>query len=273
MNWYKRVLFKDKLKNIIMKTNSFAVSAVAILFTVTACSGDKKSNSAEQLWSEIALTAADNMLTDREQNNGWQLLFDGKTFKGWHGYNMKEIPGVWSVTDGCFMVDGKSGGEEQQDIITDKTYRKFAFTVEYKLSQGSNSGIVYQVKEAPKYAYSYETGPEFQLIDQDNWYDPLEDWQIHGANYAMYPPEAKPYRPTGEWNRLLLVVDGNKVTQIINGVKTVFYEKYSDDWNAKRNSGKWVNYPDWGKFDEGPVCLQNHGTKLWFKNIKIKELK
>jgi hypothetical protein len=266
-------MLRKTKKIMLMKTNLFVVPAVAVLFAATACFGGKKTNPAERLWSEIDLTAADNTLTDREQENGWQLLFDGKTFKGWHGYNIKETPSIWSVTDGCFMVDGKGGREEQRDLVTDKIYRKFAFTVEYKLSKGSNSGIVFQVKEDPKYKYSYETGPEFQLIDQDNWYDPLEDWQIHGSNYAMYPPEAKPYNPIGEWNRLLLVVDGNKVTQVINGVKTVYYEKYSDDWNAKRNSGKWLNYPDWGKFDEGSISIQNHGTKLWFKNIKIKEWK
>jgi hypothetical protein len=257
-----------------MKTNLFVVPAVAVLFAVTAFSGSKKTNSAEQLWSEIDLTAADNTLTNKERKNGWQLLFDGKTFTGWHGYNMKKaIPGIWSVVDGSLFVDGQGGGEEAQDLITDKIYRKFAFTVEYKLGLGSNSGILFQIKEDPKYTYAYETGPEFQLIDHDNWYDPLEDWQIHGSTYAMYPPKAKPYHPAGEWNRLLLVVDGNKVTQIINGVETVSYEKYSDDWTAKRNSGKWTNHPDWGKFDEGPISLQNHGTKLWFKNIKIKELK
>ena len=257
----------------LMKTNLFALQALSVLLAVAACSGSKKTNPAGRLWSEIDLAAADNTLADRERKNGWQLLFDGKTFNGWHGYNMKEIPSVWSVADGCFVVDGKGGGEERQDIVTDKIYRNFAFTVEYKLSHGSNSGIVYQVKEDPRYTYSYETGPEFQLIDQDHWYDPLEDWQIHGSNYAMYPPTARPYHPAGQWNRLLLVVDGNKVTQIINGVETVSYEKYSGDWNAKRNSGKWTDYPDWGKFDEGPVSIQNHGTKLWFKNIKIKELK
>jgi len=110
------------------------------------------------------------------------------------------------------------------------------------------------------------------LIDHDNWYDPLEDWQIHGANYAMYPPKAKPYKPVGEWNRLLLVVNGNHVTQLINGVEVVRYEKYSDEWIRLRNSGKWVDYPDYGIVDEGHISLQNHGTKLWFRNIKIKQL-
>jgi hypothetical protein len=88
----------------------------------------------------------------------------------------------------------------------------------------------------------------------------------------MYPPLVKPYKPLGEWNEILLVVDGNKVTQMLNGEVVVQYVKYSDEWKKLRNSGKWANFPDWGKFDEGHIDLQNHGTKVWFRNIKIKEL-
>lgn len=250
-----------------MKKIGFYIFATAAFFGFSGCGGG--SESAEKLYAEIDNSMA-NTLTEKEQKEGWKLLFDGKTTKGWHGYNMQGIPDVWAVEDGCFIVSG-IGSNEEQDVITDGVYRNFAFTVEYKLSKGSNSGIVFQLKEDPKYKYPYETGPEFQLIDQDNWPDPLEDWQIHGANYAMYPPKAKPYKPVGEWNRLFLVVKGNKVTQMINGTEVVSYEKYTDEWTKLRNSGKWANFPDWGKFDEGHISLQNHGTKLWFRNIKIKE--
>jgi hypothetical protein len=178
---------------------------------------------------------------------------------------------VWAIEDGTFTMS-HTGGHESQDIITNGLYRNFALTVEYKLSVGSNSGVVFQIKEDKKYQFPYETGPEFQLIDHENWPEPLEDWQSHGANYAMYPPKAKPYKPAGEWNRLLLVVNGNHVTQLINGVETASYEKYSDEWTKLRNAGKWVNYPDYGKFDEGNISLQNHGTKLWYRNVKIKLL-
>ena len=226
---------------------------------------------ASQLYAELDFSTAPNTLAAKEKQAGWQLLFDGRTTDGWHGYNMQGIPGVWSIEEGAIVVDGKGGGEEQ-DVITEGVYRDFAFTVEYKLSPGSNSGIIFQVKEDTLYRYPYETGPEFQLIDHENWPDKLEDWQIHGANYAMYPPKAKPYNPAGEWNRLLLVVKGNHVTQWINGVEVVRYEKYSDEWVQLRNSGKWADYPDYGIADEGHIALQNHGTKLWFRNIKIKQL-
>ncbi|KAA6322159.1 hypothetical protein EZS27_028264, partial [termite gut metagenome] len=179
-------------------TYFLGVFVLAFLFS---CSDNKVS--ALKLYSELDLSAAPNTLTEKENQAGWQLLFDGKSFSGWHGYNMQGIPDVWAIEDGSFTMS-QTGGQESQDIITDDIYRSFALTVEYKLSKGSNSGIVYQIKEDTIYEFPYETGPEFQLIDQENfpWPVPLEDWQIHGANYAMYPPKVSPYHPINEWNRL-----------------------------------------------------------------------
>jgi hypothetical protein len=128
------------------------------------------------------------------------------------------------------------------------------------------------VKEDTAYKFPYETGPEFQVIDREGWPDKLEDWQICGANYAMNTPMAKPYRAVGEWNQAMVVVDSTNVTFILNDSITVKYTKYSDEWTIARNSGKWSAYPDYGKYDEGHISLQNHGTKVWYRNIKLKEL-
>jgi hypothetical protein len=247
----------------------FCVFAVIGVFMFSSC--EKKVDLASKLYAELDLTAAPNTLTEKESKAEWKLLFDGETTEGWHGYNMLGIPDVWTVEDGCITVNGEGGGEEQ-DIITNDIYGSFAFTLEYKLSQGSNSGVLFQVKEDAKYTFAYETGPEIQLIDDIGRYGNLSDVQGHGANYAMYPPKAKPFNPTGEWNRLFLVVNGNKVTHFVNGVELVSYEKYSDEWVTLRNSGKWEAYPDYGVVDEGHISLQNHGSKLWFRNIKIKQL-
>ena len=223
------------------------------------------------LYSEIEKDSKPNTLSEKEYKKGWQLLFDGKTTDGWRGYNMNSFPGCWAIEDMSFTMNS-IGGVEDLDIITDKVYRNFAFSLEYKLTMGANSGIIYQVAEDIKYKYPYETGPEFQVIDHENWPDPLEDWQINGANYAMYPPMVKPYKAIGEWNQLLLVVKGNQVTQILNGEVVVSYEKNTEEWKKLRNSGKWSDFPDWGGFDEGHITLQNHGTKVWYRNIKLKEI-
>ncbi len=225
----------------------------------------------KQILNGLDLNAGPNTLTKKEKKKGWQLLFDGSTAEGWRGFNMSGFPDCWKIEDGAFVMT-TTGGGESLDIITDKIYKNFAFSVEFKLTKGANSGIIFQVKEDKKYKFPYETGPEFQVIDHENWPDPLEDWQICGANYAMYPPKVEPYKTLGEWNHAVLVVDGNHVTQLLNGEVVVTYEKYSDEWKKLRNSGKWSQFPDYGKFDEGHISLQNHGTNVSYRNIKIKEL-
>jgi len=253
-----------------MKKLISRVTFILLIAAIVSC-GKNKTNDPLSLYSEINRKLAPNTLSHKEMRKGWQLLFDGKTTAGWHGYNMKSFPDCWAIEDSSFTMNTQGGGESL-DIITDKKYRNFALSLEYKLTEAANSGIIYQVAEDTIYKFPYETGPEFQVIDHEGWPDKLEDWQINGANYAMYTPMVKPYRPVGEWNQLMLVVDGNKVTQILNGEVIVVYEKYSEEWNKLRNSGKWIDYPDWGKYDEGYISLQNHGTKVWYRNIKIKEL-
>ena len=253
-----------------MKTLSKVSLLAVIAACLINCTGPKPKD-AKGLYAEIDKKAAPNTLTDKEKKNGWQLLFDGSATNGWHGYNLTVFPDSWAIEDGSLTMN-TTGGAESQDIITDRIYRNFALSVEYKLTPAANSGVIYQIKEDTIYKFPYETGPEFQVVDHEGWPDKLEEWQINGSNYAMYPPLTKPYRPVGEWNNLFLYVNGNKVTQILNGEVVVEYEKYTDEWIKLRNSGKWVNFPDWGKFDEGHISLQNHGTKVWYRSIKLKEI-
>ena len=242
-----------------------------VAFLNTSCSTEQK-DPALVLYDEVANPEIVNVLTEKQKKQGWVLLFDGKTGAGWHGYNQRGIPDFWAIEDGTLTMNSTGGGEEQ-DIITDKVYRNYAFTVEYKLTPNANSGIIYQLKEDPKYKYPYETGAEYQIADHNprsgRTINPI---QSHGANYGMYPPVDPIYSPIGEWNRMMLIVKENEVTHILNGAVVVRYTKYSDDWQALRDSGKWADFPDYGKFDEGHISLQNHGTKVWFRDIKIKEL-
>lgn len=250
------------------RTNTFLLGMMALLMLAFAPS---QKRSPLTLYSQIDRSSAPNTLSAAEDKKGWKLLFDGKTPDGWREYNQKKFPSFWIIEDNSLTMTS-TGGHESQDIIYPEKYRSFALSVDFKLTKGANSGIIFQVAEDPKYKFPFETGPEFQVIDHENWRDPLEDWQICGANYAMYPPMVRHFKPVGEWNHALLVVDGNHVTQLLNGEVVVKYEKYSEDWKKRRDSGKWKDYPDYGKFDEGFISLQNHGTKVWYRNIKIKEL-
>ncbi len=228
-------------------------------------------NEPTAILTEIDMSSPVNTLTENESKAGWQLLSNGTDFTGWHGFNMTGIPDCWVIEDGCFTMT-TVGGAESQDIVTDKKYKSFALFVEFKLDTAANSGIIYHIAEDTIYKFPYETGAEYQVIDHENWPDSLADWQICGADYAMHPPKARPFKPVGEWNQALLVVNGNKVTHILNGEVVVEFEKYSEEWKQLRNSGKWNSFPDYGKFDEGHISLQNHGSKVWYRNVKIREL-
>ncbi|HAQ20546.1 MAG TPA: DUF1080 domain-containing protein [Prolixibacteraceae bacterium] len=252
-----------------MKKRTIASLLGLTIILMTSCAFRRERNPLT-LYGQIDCTSTPNTLAAAEKKKGWSLLFDGKTMSGWHGFNLKGFPDCWVIENGVFTTTTK-GGREDLDIITDREYRNYALSLDFKMTKGTNSGVIFQVAEDSKYKYPYESGPEFQIIDQANWPDPLKDWQICGANYAMYPPKSLPSKPIGEWNHLMLVVDGNHVTQIINGVIVVQYEKYTDEWKKLRSSGKWANFPDYGKFDEGYISLQNHGTQAWYYNIKLKE--
>jgi hypothetical protein len=253
-----------------MKKLTSGVLVLIMMAFIFSCS-QKQPKDAAGLLSEIDKNDAPNTISKGEEKNGWQLLFDGKSTDGWHGFNMKTFPDCWTIEDGSLTMT-TTGSAESLDILTGRMYRDFALSLEYKLTKAANSGIIFQIAEDPKYKFPYETGPEFQVIDHQNWPDTLESWQINGANYAMYPPLVQPYKPLGDWNQLFLVVKGNSVTQILNGEVVVKYEKNSEEWNKLRNSGKWTAFPDWGKFDEGYISLQNHGTKVWYRSIKLKEI-
>jgi hypothetical protein len=243
-----------------------------LCFLLSCTPGAVQNPDALSLLAELDKEAPMNQLTKKEKKLGWELMSDGNSFTNWHGYNMDGVPDCWIIEEGAFKVLTEGGEESNKGLVTDKVYIDFALALEFKVDIGANSGIIFQVAEDPKYTYAYETGPEYQVIDHENWPDTLPDLQICGANYAMYPPKVKPFKPAGEWNQAFLMVKDNKVTQILNGEVVVEYEKYSEEWMKLRNSGKWSNFPDYGKYDEGHITLQNHSTTVWYRSIKLKEL-
>ncbi len=213
-----------------------------------------------------------NHLTQREERDGWKLLFDGQTTNGWKGYNQPEVGPGWIVRDGVLTCQGV-GGDIGGDIITKEKYDNFELKLEWKIGEGGNSGIFYHVIEDEKYEAAYETGPEYQLIDDVGFPQKLETWQQAGADYAMYTAnEKKTLKPVGEWNTSRIVFDNGHAAHWLNGEKIVEFESWSDDWHAKRMTGKWKSYPDYGIAGNGHIGLQDHGDKIEFRNIKIRPL-
>jgi hypothetical protein len=209
-----------------------------------------------------------------EVDSGWTSLFDGKSLAGWHGFNKKgETIKNWDIEDGALTCLGAAKDAHGGDIVSDGMYDNFEMTWDWKVNVGSNSGVMYHVAEGSKYKAPYETGPEYQIIDDVTFPEKLEDWQKTGADYAMtVPNDKKKLKAVGEWNSSKLVFDNGHVEHWLNGEKIVEFQAWSEDWNKKKATGKWKDFPDYGKAKIGGLALQDHGDKVFYKNIKIHRL-
>ncbi len=259
-----------------MRTINLLAIAMMVLLTIS-CNQQNKQESESTSTSAIEPEEQPvmNSLTAEEKNDGWVLLFDGETTNGWKSFNEDHISG-WEVEDGSLIGLGL-GGDIGGDIVSVKQYDNFILKWEWKLGPNGNSGVMYHVVEGEKYNAPYETGPEYQLIEDDDFRDhgepyPLEDWQKTAADYAMYVANDQKQVNLRDWNSSKIVFSEEKAEYWINGKKVVEFVPWSEDWNERRNSGKWDAFPDYGFAKTGKICLQDHGSKIWFKNIKIKEL-
>ena len=218
-----------------------------------------------------------NSLTEEEKVAGWQMLFDGSTLNGWKRHNADTIGPLWIVQDGAIVYNGTGFGEGTADIggslNTIRQFGNFELSLDWKISTGGNSGIIYHVIEDGKYKHSYETGPEYQLLDDAGWQGDLRDNQKAGSNYDMHAaPPNKKLMPVGEWNTARIIYNKGHVEYWLNGEKTVEFEEGNPDYMEAYNKSKWMEYPDWNKIKNGCISLQDHGANVYFRNIKIREL-
>jgi len=251
------------------------IRASWFVFTALACSIACKQG--EQRTPPPAVSPCDgvNALTDAEKTAGWKLLFDGKSKSGWHGYNGQGVDS-WTVED-CALktvgTEGNYGSDKRADLATDAEFKDFEISVDWRASKGGNSGLMYGVREDPKYEAAWQTGPEYQLIDDLGFPEKLEDWQKAGANYAMHVPSGPTgLKPVGEWNVTKILVQGPHVEHWLNGKKILEFERWNDDWKKRRDAGKWKDAPDYGSAETGRIVLQDHGSVFWFRNIKIRPI-
>ena len=213
----------------------------------------------------------DNTLTSAEKKAGWKLLFDGKTLNGWRMYQSKPAD-CWGAKEGVIYCKGSESDKSdlRADLVSAGQFENFELSVEWKIAKAGNSGIMYHVSE--NLGAAYLTGPEYQLIDDDGFPEKLEDWQKTGADYAMYQTTARPTKPIGEFNVTRIVVNGAHREHWLNGTKILEYEAWTDDWNQRKSTGKWKDTPEYGMNKTGHICLQDHGSGVWFKNVKIRKL-
>lgn len=213
----------------------------------------------------FAGTPAHNTLGTAEQEAGWRLLFDGETLSGWRGYHSAELPDGWRAVDGTLhFADGKD------DLITVDTFKDFELSLEWKISEGGNSGIFYFAVLGSENIYM--NAPEMQVLDDARHPDGANPLTSAGAAYGLYPAPRGVVKPAGEWNSARIRVQDGHVQHWLNGKQIVDYVLGSPEWMERVANSKFADWPAYGKARAGHIGLQDHGDPVWFRDIKIRVL-
>ena len=220
--------------------------------------------------------ASPNVLTKQEEKEGWKLLFDGTTMKGWRGAYMDSLPTKgWVVRDGMLVVES-SGGREAAfggDIVTNDEYGNFELKVDFQLTTGANSGIKYFVMEEQPRTPGSAKGLEYQLLDDANHPDAklgIKGNRTLASLYDLIPATNKKVNPVGEWNHARILVDGKHVEHWLNDAKVLAYERGGKEFLAHKAESKFKDLPGFGEAEKGHILLQDHGNEVHFRNIKIR---
>lgn len=206
-----------------------------------------------------------NTLSAEERAQGFHLIFDGATTTGWRGFRRETIPDGWRVADGALTRLGGGG-----DIVTEDQYENFELRLQWKVQPGGNSGILFRVTE--ELERTYHSGPEMQVLDDQRHPDGRSRLTAAGSNYALHAVEAGIVRPAGEWNDAGIIMNGAHVEHWLNGVKTVEYELWTDEWEKLVRESKFVEWPGYGRTRAGHIALQDHGDEVAYRSIRIRIL-
>ena len=204
--------------------------------------------------------------SSKKKTDEFKVIFDGKSLEHFRGYHQETVGKGWKVVDGTLMFDGSGGG----DIVTKDEFQDFELHFDWKVSPGANSGVMYRVSlgdNAP-----YFSGPEFQVLDDAKHADGKNEITSAGSLYAMYKPQNKKLNEVGQWNSSKIVLKGKTVQHWLNGAKVVEAEIGSEDWTKHKNASKFKTWKKFGANQKGHICFQDHGDKVWYRNIKVKIL-
>lgn len=220
------------------------------------------------------IAAQNNSLTPKEQKEGWKLLFNGENLTGWTSVGKETPPAFgWVIQEGNLNVR-KEGDKRGGDIITRDTYSDFDLIVDFKITEGANSGIKYFFTKYDKGGW---LGLEYQILDDENHPDAKlgrDGNRLEGGLYDMFPTLPKQVNPIGEWNQARIVAKGTKVTHYLNGKKILTFDRSSDLYKKTWLQSKYKDCnPMFGDVKAGHILLQDHGDAVSFRNIKIKSLK
>ncbi|MEO6456128.1 MAG: DUF1080 domain-containing protein [Ginsengibacter sp.] len=225
------------------------------------------------------MNVLNNKLTSKEKSNGWQLLFDGKTTTGWHGYGRDNAGSDWKIEEGVLMLDADTSmkNRKSNDLVTDDEYENFDLKIDWKIGPKGNSGLIFYIHEdSSKYRETYNTGLEMQILDNGT--------AIHAGHTdaRLYTHRAgdlydliaskEAIHPQGEWNHAEIISSNGKLDFYLNGMHTLSTTLWNYNWKQMIAISKFKDMPGFGIFKKGKIALQDHGEKVAFKNIKIKRL-
>ncbi len=299
-----------------MKKIVYATAAVAMMMTAVSCGNGKKKAAAP---AELQWTGTETVETKVEKEgapayisvekpqvdlasvpqdkDGYYVIFDGETLNGWRGYGKDNVPSRWTVEDGCIKFTGTGTGEGQTleggDLIFAHKFQNFQLELEWKVSKGGNSGILYLAQEVKEYGADgtakwspiYISSPEYQVLDNANHPDALLgiDGNRQSASlYDMIPAKPQNQNPFGEWNTAKIMVYKGTVVHGQNGVNVVEYHLWTPQWTDMLQASKF-SQEKWplafellnncgGDNHEGYIGLQDHGDDVWYRNIRVKVL-
>ncbi|MBE15244.1 MAG: glycosyl hydrolase [Cytophagaceae bacterium] len=243
----------------------------ALAFVLVACQETKKESATT---AEVDTAETQKEQTTSSDNQEWEILFDGSNLDNFRGYLADEMYPEWTIDgDAMMFTPSEEGG---RNIITKDTYTNFVLSLEWKISEGGNSGIFYGVKEDPKYKEAYQTGPEIQVLDDAKHPDANRGGKTHraGALYDMIAPKDGVANPAGSWNKVVLTInhDNNKGTVVMNDVEMYSFPTHGTKWEQMIANSKFDGWEGFGAYKTGHIGLQDHSDKVWYRNIKIKRL-
>jgi len=217
-----------------------------------------------------------NTLSPDEQKQGWLLLFDGTSMNGWRGAYLDSLPTRgWDVRDGMLIVQASGGGEAAfgGDIVTIEEFENFELCVDFKLTQGANSGIKYFVTEQLPKTPGSAKGLEYQILDDERHPDAklgIRGNRTLASLYDLIPATNKRPAPMGEWNHARILVKGKHVEHWLNGVKVLEYERGGKEFLSHKAESKFKDLPEFGEAKSGHILLQDHGNQVFYRNARIR---
>lgn len=207
----------------------------------------------------------------------WTMLFDGSSLDGWKEYQKDKVSEHWKIEDKALVFyppENRQDGEIH-DLVTEEQFTDFILSLDWKISEGGNSGVMWGVNEDAEYKKPYHTGPEIQVLDNERHPD-AKAGKTHqaGALYDMEAPSEDVTKPAGEWNTMVITVDNREKrgSVTLNGTEVTTFPVGNEIWSTMVSKSKFADWDGFGKFIQGKIVLQDHGDKVWYRDIKIKEL-